>query len=78
VSRDGEALMSMQEFWEYPRGVLVDCPMNGIPDMLSRISYWGKSGWDYQVWDGSIIHVRFNDGTEAVYFAFMNDGVASS
>ncbi|MGM4927673.1 hypothetical protein [Tardiphaga sp. 619_E2_N8_5] len=33
--------------------------MNGIPDMLSWISYWGKSGWDYQVENGSIIHVRF-------------------
>lgn len=68
----------MQDFWDYPCGVLVDCQMSGIQDMVSRISYWGKKGWDYQVWDGSIIHVRFNDEHEAVYFAFMNDGVAYS
>ncbi|KZD21228.1 hypothetical protein A4A58_15765 [Tardiphaga robiniae] len=66
----------MREFWDYPYGVLVDCQTDGLRYMLDRVSYWGNSGWAYEVWGSSIIHVRFNDKDEAVYFAFMNDGVA--
>ncbi|MET4294761.1 hypothetical protein ABIB06_006594 [Bradyrhizobium sp. LB8.2] len=64
-------------FWSYEHAVLVDedDPDTNLEKLLQCAAYAGKAGWDWERWDGSIIHFRFSDFDEAAYFDLINNGV---